>query len=394
MHAIPRLNVSGAGCRLGSSRSRNWIAVFGAWSFAFLAATATAQFQVVKPPPYSEAVARQKIGELLGKADPANRQQSLDTINGLLVWYRDILDDELIAAWQRGDKREDLAALMKPLADSRVAAAVVEFSWRQQREATFNLSYAQMFVDLMTRSPDGASPFLNDLLGSLNTSAGDTATGRSALALSQPEAEAVCRILLDLPDIRTWRKSALRILPQYRSVTENLLAKDLRGNDLEKRNLAQVWLDDLKFDTPGAGSGQTSRRSPQRTPQPPVASRPPGVTLWPPSGAVDSPAPVSAPSLAVSRQPQTPPPAAAASSEPKSYDGPRSGTLECSGGPIAQNAEYVFRNVPPVKLQLDYDTKTWDAHLSPGEGQTQRLILKNKSSGPQKRCIVHWSVIP
>jgi hypothetical protein len=29
-----------------------------------------------------------------------------------------------------------------------------------------------------------------------------------------------------------------------------------------------------------------------------------------------------------------------------------------------------------------------------GEGQTQRLIVRNKSSGPQKRCVVHWSVIP
>jgi hypothetical protein len=45
-------------------------------------------------------------------------------------------------------------------------------------------------------------------------------------------------------------------------------------------------------------------------------------------------------------------------------------------------------------MQLEYDTKTWDARLMPAEGQTQRLILKNKSSGPQKRCTVHWTVIP
>ena len=74
--------------------------------------------------------------------------------------------------------------------------------------------------------------------------------------------------------------------------------------------------------------------------------------------------------------------------------GPRSGTLESNGTPIPQNAEYVFRNLPAVKIQLDYDTKIWDARLAPGEGQTQRLIVKNKSSGPQKRCVVHWSVIP
>jgi hypothetical protein len=76
------------------------------------------------------------------------------------------------------------------------------------------------------------------------------------------------------------------------------------------------------------------------------------------------------------------------------YNGPRSGTLESTGSPVPQNAEYVFRNLPPVKMQLDYDTKIWDARLAPGEGQTQRLILKNKSSGPQKHCVVHWSVIP
>jgi hypothetical protein len=76
------------------------------------------------------------------------------------------------------------------------------------------------------------------------------------------------------------------------------------------------------------------------------------------------------------------------------YNGAKSGTLECSGGPVPQNAEYVFRNLPLVKMQLDYDTKTWDARLAPGEGQTQRLIVRNKSSGPQKRCVVHWSVSP
>jgi hypothetical protein len=47
-----------------------------------------------------------------------------------------------------------------------------------------------------------------------------------------------------------------------------------------------------------------------------------------------------------------------------------------------------------VKMKLDYDTKTWDARLTPGDGQTQRLIVKNKSSGPQKHCVVHWTVIP
>ncbi len=147
------------------------------------------------------------IQALLEKIDPANRQQSLNTISGLLVWYRDILDAELIAAWQKGDRRDDLAAVMKPLADSNVDC------------------------------PGHTKPFLDDLLGSI-----DAPTGPQALALSQSEAEAVCRILLDLPDIRTWKKSALRILPHYRPITEDLLARDLRSNDTDKRNLAEVWL--------------------------------------------------------------------------------------------------------------------------------------------------------
>jgi hypothetical protein len=54
----------------------------------------------------------------------------------------------------------------------------------------------------------------------------------------------------------------------------------------------------------------------------------------------------------------------------------------------------VFRNVPLVKMQLDYDTKTWDARLAPGDGQTQKLIVRNKSSGPQKHCVVHWTATP
>jgi hypothetical protein len=76
------------------------------------------------------------------------------------------------------------------------------------------------------------------------------------------------------------------------------------------------------------------------------------------------------------------------------FNGPNFGTLECAGSPVPQNAEYVFRNLPPVKLQLDYDQRIWEARLTPGENQTQRLILKNKSSGPQKRCVVHWSIVP
>ena len=72
------------------------------------------------------------------------------------------------------------------------------------------------------------------------------------------------------------------------------------------------------------------------------------------------------------------------------YNGPRSGTFECSGAPVPQNAEYVFKNVPPVKMRLDYDTTIWTAKLLPVDAQNQKLILKNIGSGPQKTCAIHW----
>jgi hypothetical protein len=76
------------------------------------------------------------------------------------------------------------------------------------------------------------------------------------------------------------------------------------------------------------------------------------------------------------------------------YNGPRSGTLQCSGGRIPQNGEFVFRDVPQVKLHLDYDKKLWDARLETLNGQPQRLIIKNIGKGPQKTCVVHWTVVP
>jgi len=76
------------------------------------------------------------------------------------------------------------------------------------------------------------------------------------------------------------------------------------------------------------------------------------------------------------------------------YNGPRSGTLECTGSPIPQNAEYIFRDLPPVHLEFHYNQKIWDAKLVPGGAQTQTLILKNVGKGPQKKCLVHWTVVP
>jgi TonB family protein len=177
----------------------------------------------------------------------------------LAKWYRDLLDEELIAAWQ-GAARANLPDVMGPLADARVAWAVVEFSWRQRRQATFNPAYEPMLENLMYRYPDSAKPFLDDLLGA-------TATGQPAFDLSQPEAEAVCRILLDLPDIRTWRKGALQILPHYRQEAMKLLDRDLHGSDQEKMYRATRWLADLNavdsaFDTQGGTAAAPTRINP------------------------------------------------------------------------------------------------------------------------------------
>jgi hypothetical protein len=325
---------------------------------------------VVGPAPFPPAVAHQKIKALLEAVDPANRKQTIETLSGWLAWYRDAIDDELIAGWQK-DTRANLPEVVQALADSRVATAIMQFSWREHRAAAFEPAYAPMFGNLMTRFPESAQPFLDDLLRS-----------RQTPDLSQPEAETVCRILLDMPDVGAWRQNALQILPHYRRVAESLLSQDLHGSDHEKSFQAQRWfaelkLADLKTDTPTAASQRPSPRT-----------RP---TL--PRAAVDDNTPLG--DSARTPEPAPPPlPRAAVPAAPLAYNGAKSGTLECTGNPIPQNAEYVFRNLPPVKMQLDYDTKIWDARLAPGEGETQRVILRNKSSGPQKRCVVHWSVIP
>jgi hypothetical protein len=397
---------------LGNSRLRTWGTGSGVRSFVFFATAmmANAQFKTVGPAPYSPSVAHQKIRMLLEGIDPNNSQKPIATLSGLLSWYRDILDEELIAAWQK-DTRANVIDVMESLADSRVASAIVEFSWRERRQTAFNLTYAPMLGNLMARFMESAKPFLDDLLPVSST--------KQTPDLSQPEAEAVCRILLDMPDIGTWRKSALQILPRYRRAAESLLLQDLHGADQEKSYRAERWQVDLKMDAPGNGNVQPS---PRRRSTPSLSSAPGGI---PPDNDQPSPRRRSTPSLssapggippdnqtesavllprtrderppapaATNSPPAVPPLAAAPVPSPPPYSGARSGTLECSGGPIPQNAEYVFRDVPLVKMRLDYDTKIWDARLVPSEGQTQRLILRNKSSGPQKRCVVHWSVIP
>src|ERR1700692_3504470 len=182
---------------------------------------ANPQFKPVGPAPYSPSVAHQKIRMLLEGIDPNNSQKPIATLSGLLSWYRDILDEELIAAWQK-DTRANVIEVMESLADSRVASAIVEFSWRERRQTAFNLRYAPMLGNLMARFPESAKPFLDDLL-----------SVSQAPDLSQPEAEAVCRILLDMPDIGMWRHNALQILPRYRRAAERLRLQDLHGGDRE-----------------------------------------------------------------------------------------------------------------------------------------------------------------
>src|SRR4029077_3000121 len=137
----------------------------------------------------------------VAKMDPPNRQQSITTLSGLLSWYREIADDELVAAWKRDEGRTNLPEAITALADARVAAAVVEFSWRERREAAFEPVYAPMLGNLMLRFPESAKPFLDDLLSA------------PTIPLAEPQAYAVCRILLDMPDVGAWRKNATQILP-------------------------------------------------------------------------------------------------------------------------------------------------------------------------------------
>ncbi len=366
--------------RLFPLRLRSWTVVI-ALVFGGMALTpAHAQFKVTGPAPYSPAVARQKIRALLEKVDANNREQTVTTLTGWLAWYRDIIDEELIAAWQK-DTRGNLTDVVKSLADAKVAVGVINFSWGPQRAAAFLPGYAPMFEDLLLRFPDSGQPMMNDLV--------HAAAAGQPLDLSPTEAETVCRILIDMPDIGLWRKQAVQILPFYRATAQSLLARDLRSGDPETVDRANFWLYDPRSSIQQSSEGgapSTGRRK-----MVPPGERPALIGADPDPSA-------GAPTLQ-RRTPQTnpqpdPPPAvtAAIAPDPKSYNGPMSGTLQCRGEAVPQNAEYVFRNLPPLKLQLDYDTKMWDARLVPGDDGTQRLILRNKSSGAQRKCVVHWTV--
>jgi hypothetical protein len=106
----------------------------------------------------------------------------------------------------------------------------------------------------------------------------------------------------------------------------------------------------------------------------------------PPSDYAASQTPVQPEAL------QTTPPTGQNSVPRTGYNGPRTGTLTCRGE-VPQNAEYVFHNLPAMELNLVYDAKIWTVRLTPEEGGTQRLIIRNISSGPQKKCVVSWSLV-
>ncbi len=233
-----------------------------------------AQFKEVGPPPFPPKIAREKIRALLEKVDANNCPQTIKTLMGLLAWYRDVLDEELIAAWKR-DTRANLPEVLKSLADPRVTAAVVEFSWRERSSETFNLTYAPMFSDLMTRFPESAKFFEDGVLGL-------GSTGQPPL--TEREAETVCRILIDMPDVGTWKKDALRIMRQHRSAAEAVLLQDLHGTDQDKSYQAQVWLSDLGIDTAASPRAPTARQSIGPREGPPTGRRRPAVSE---SSAID-----------------------------------------------------------------------------------------------------------
>ena len=85
-------------------------------------------------------------------------------------------------------------------------------------------------------------------------------------ALSKPEAETVCRILVDMPSVGAWESNARKILPYYRSAAQSLLAQDLQSGDREKWYRAQRWMDELKIDEPNRRQG--AKVSPRHAPTP------------------------------------------------------------------------------------------------------------------------------
>jgi hypothetical protein len=134
------------------------------WLAFLIGGVARAQFQIVGPAPISPAVARQRIRALLESVNAANLQETNRQLNSLINWYRELMDDEIVAAWQR-EGRSNLPPLVETWADARVAAGIVDYSWRQQRATTFIPEYEHTLGLLMTRYPDTTKIFSTTFWG-------------------------------------------------------------------------------------------------------------------------------------------------------------------------------------------------------------------------------------
>lgn len=314
---------------------------------------ANAQFKEIKAAPFSPATARTKIRTLLQATDETNRDRTVATLTEWVSWYRDILDDELVARW-KSDGRTNLPLIMTPLADARVARELVQFAITDS--TALSPEYAPMLSDLMARYTDSGKVFLDAFLPPANPN------------LTAPQAETVCRILLNMPDTGAWRRSAFLILPRYRPMVDRLLKQDAAGPDEEKMFRALRWRADLRLDPPAP---VVSQKQNKRIPVPAPALSPTASDSF-----TNRPHIVGLPTPGVD------------------YSGPMSGTFEWHGDPIPQNGECVFPNIPPVHLMLDFDTKRWEARLENADGQTQQLVMTNKGKGTQKKLVVHWSIVP
>jgi hypothetical protein len=165
------------------------------------------------------------------------------------------------------------------------------------------------------------------------------------------------------------------------------------------------------------------RESARVAPQPPLervvpdapvaAAATPPRTPVAPSAPLPAPLPTSAsPELAAAAPPRVDPvPAPAppqeehfpefsassataeAAAAPPLYTGPSAGTFTCNGTPIVQNGEVVFEGLPPGRIQVIHDTSIWEARVRPDDNNTQKLILRNRRPGTQRRCTVTWRLL-
>ena len=149
-----------------------------------------------------------------------------------------------------------------------------------------------------------------------------------------------------------------------------------------------------------ARSSEPPPEVPRSEPAGPVVTQPPVETKTARQQEAPSPMPQPTSAPPVTAPPRSmpaavPPPTSNAHREsptPPEYNGPLSGSLLYSGPPVVQNGEIVFEDLPPVPLRLSYDTRAWDGRLVPGDRGTQRLILRSKKPGTQKKCAVRWDV--